>query len=221
MTATDATDTRLEIEVWSDVLCPWCYIGDARLEAAIQDSPQADRIDVKIRTFQLDPDFPAEPTPVVDYLSAKKGLPVEQARQMEDQVADLARAEGLAYAPNHPVQNTLDMLRLVHLGNEHGVGWQYMTAMQAALFSGDPEAFAADTLVRLGTELGIPEDEIRDVLAGDRYADAVRAEHDEAIALGARGVPFTVLGRRLGIPGAVPTEAYGRAIAQAWEQVDA
>ena len=214
-------DTRLEIEVWSDVLCPWCYIGDARLEAAIKDSPHADRIDVRIRTFQLDPDFPATPTPVVDYLSAKKGLPVEQAEQMEAQVAELARAEGLAYAPNHPVQNTLDLLRLVHLGNEHGVGWQYMTAMQAALFGGEDGAFAHDTLVRLGTGIGIPESEIRDVLATDRYADAVRAEHEEAIALGARGVPFTVLGRRIGIPGAVPTEAYGQAIVHAWEQVDA
>lgn len=214
-------DTRLEIEVWSDVLCPWCYIGDARLEAAIKDSPHADRIDVRIRTFQLDPDFPATPTPVVDYLSAKKGLPVEQAEQMEAQVAELARAEGLAYAPNHPVQNTLDLLRLVHLGNEHGVGWQYMTAMQAALFGGEDGAFAHDALVRLGTGLGIPESEIRDVIATDRYADAVRAEHEEAIALGARGVPFTVLGRRIGIPGAVPTEAYGQAIVQAWEQVDA
>lgn len=214
-------DTRLEIEVWSDVLCPWCYIGDARLEAAIKDSPHADRIDVRIRTFQLDPDFPATPTPVVDYLSAKKGLPVEQAEQMEAQVAELARAEGLAYAPNHPVQNTLDLLRLVHLGNEHGVGWQYMTAMQAALFGGEDGAFAHDTLVRLGTGIGIPESEIRDVLATDRYADEVRAEHEEAIALGARGVPFTVLGRRIGIPGAVPTEAYGQAIVQAWEQVDA
>ncbi|MFV2143136.1 DsbA family oxidoreductase [Isoptericola sp. G70] len=214
-------DTRLEIEVWSDVLCPWCYIGDARLEAAIKDSPHADRIDVRIRTFQLDPDFPATPTPVVDYLSAKKGLPVEQAEQMEAQVAELARAEGLAYAPNHPVQNTLDLLRLVHLGNEHGVGWQYMTAMQAALFGGEDGAFAHDTLVRLGTGIGIPESEIRDVLATDRYADAVRAEHQEAIALGARGVPFTVLGRRIGIPGAVPTEAYGQAIVQAWEHVDA
>lgn len=216
-----SADTRLQIEVWSDVLCPWCYIGDARLEAAIKDSPHADRIDVRIRTFQLDPDFPAEPTPVVDYLSAKKGLPVEQAEQMEAQVADLARAEGLAYAPNHPVQNTLDLLRLVHLGNEHGVGWQYMTAMQAALFGGEDGAFAHDALVRLGTGLGIPESEIRDVLATDRYADEVRAEHEEAIALGARGVPFTVLGRRIGIPGAVPTEAYGQAIVQAWEQVDA
>lgn len=214
-------DTRLQIEVWSDVLCPWCYIGDARLEAAIKDSPHADRIDVRIRTFQLDPDFPAEPTPVVDYLSAKKGLPVEQAEQMEAQVADLARAEGLPYAPNHPVQNTLDLLRLVHLGNEHGVGWQYMTAMQAALFGGADGAFDPEALVRLGTGLGIPEDEIRDVLATDRYADAVRAEHEEAIALGARGVPFTVLARRIGIPGAVPTEAYGQAIAQAWEHVDA
>ncbi|GAA1987282.1 DsbA family oxidoreductase [Isoptericola halotolerans] len=214
-------DTRLQIEVWSDVLCPWCYIGDARLEAAIKDSPQADRIDIRIRTFQLDPEFPAVPTPVVDYLAAKKGLPVEQAEQMEAQVAELARAEGLAYEPNHLVQNTLDMLRLVHLGNDHGVGWQYMTAMQTALFSGDPEAFVPETLVRLGADLGIPEAEVRDVLASDRYADAVRAEHEEAIALGARGVPFTVLGRRLGIPGAVPVESYRQAIDQAWEHVDA
>ncbi|WP_029150125.1 DsbA family oxidoreductase [Microbacterium indicum] len=210
-----SSDDRLEIEVWADVLCPWCYLGDARLEKAIEASPHRDRIDVRIRTFQLDPEFPSEPRPVVEYLADKKGMTTEQARQMEGQMAGLAAAEGLAYDSDHRVQNTLDMLRLVHLANDHGAGWEFMKAMQTLLFSGDDAAFDPETHVRVGTSLGIPEAEIRDVLAGDRYADAVRAEHEEALQLGARGVPFTVLGRRLGIPGAVPTEAYGQAIEQA------
>lgn len=215
-----SSDARLEIEVWSDVLCPWCYIGDARLEKAIAASPHRDRIDVRIRTFQLDPEFPASPRPVVDYLADKKGMSVDQARQMEQQVAGLAAEEGLAYDSDHDVQNTLDMLRLVHLANAHGVGWRFMAEMQRLLFSGDAGAFDPETHVRVGTGLGIPEQEIRDVIASERYADDVRREHDEALRLGARGVPFTVLARRVGIPGAVPTEMYGQAIDQAIAALD-
>ena len=219
-TAGATASTRLTIDVWADVLCPWCYLGEQRLSTAVARSPHAERIDLKVHTFQLDPALPTRVTTVLDYLSAKYGVPAAQARSMEEQMAAKAAAEGLAYAVDRSARNSFDLLRLVHLGAQYGVAWEYLRAMQAEMFSGEPDAFEQDTLVRTGEKLGLPADEIRDVLGTDRYADAVRADHDDAVALGARGVPFTVLGARLGIPGAVSVSQYTAAIDQAWEQVN-
>lgn len=212
---------KMTIDVWADVICPWCYIGEHRLEEALKQFPHADEIELKMHTFLLDPTLPTEVQSTVEYLAKKYNVPVEQARTMEQSAAQQAAQDGLAYETDRPVSNTLDMLRLVHLGNEYGVGWKYMRAMQDELFGGNPDAFEHSTLIGLGEELGIPGDEIRDVLATDRFADTVRADHDAALNLGARGVPFTVLANRVGIPGATSTEQYAQVIAQVWEQVNA
>lgn len=219
-TADTTAPARLTIDVWADVLCPWCYLGEHRLATAIAQSPHADEIELKAHTFQLDPALPTRVTAVLDHLSAKYGVPVAQARSMEEAMAAQAAAEGLAYAVDRCARNSFDLLRLIHLGAQHGVAWEYLRAMQAEMFSGNPDAFEQDTLVRAGERLGLSADEIRDVLATDRYADAVRTDHDDAVALGARGVPFTVLGAHLGIPGAVSVSQYADAIDQAWEHVN-
>lgn len=215
-----ATSTRLTIDVWADVLCPWCYLGEQRLSTAIEQSPHAAHIDVRIHTFQLDPTAPTAVMPTLDYLSAKYGVAAERARAMEEGMAAQAAAEGLRYEVDRPARNTLDLLRLVHLGAEHGVAWPYLRAMQAEVFGGNDDAYESSTLVRIGVGLGIPAGQIRDVLATDRYAAAVRADHDAAVRMGARGVPFTVLGERLGIPGAVGVSQYADAISEAWERVN-
>lgn len=216
----EPTTTRLTIDVWADVLCPWCYLGEHRLAKAIEASAHAGRIDLRTHTFQLDPDAPEAITPALEYLSKKIGVPEAQARAMEADLAAKAQAEGLRYELHRPTSNTSDMLRLVHLGTAHGIGWEYLRAMQAEVFTGNPDAFAHTTLISVGERLGIPGDEIRAVLASDRYADAVRADHQQALRLGARGVPFTVLGDRLGVPGAVSVEQYGQAIDEAWELIN-
>ncbi len=219
-TAGVAASTRLMIDVWADVLCPWCYVGEQRLSAAIEQSPHASDIDLKIHTFQLDPTATTQVTPTLGYLSKKYGTSAAQARAMEEGMAKQAAAEGLTYEVDRPARNTFDLLRLVHLGAEYGVAWEYLRAMQAEVFGGNYDAFEPSTLLPIGEGLGIPADEIRDMLATDRYGDAVRADHAAAVSLGARGVPFTVLGERLGIPGAVSVSQYARAINQAWEQVN-
>ncbi|HEX6684749.1 MAG TPA: DsbA family protein [Candidatus Limnocylindrales bacterium] len=211
---------RLTIDVWADVLCPWCFLGEQRLSAAIDQSPHASAIELKIHTFQLDPTASTQVTPTLAYLAEKFGASTAKARAMEEGMARQAAAEGLAYAVDRPASSTFGMLRLVHLGAEYGVAWQYLRAMQAEVFGGNYDAFEPGTLVRIGEGLGIPADQIRDVLATDRYADAVRADHDAAVRMGARGVPFTVMGERLGIPGAVSVGQYVQAIDQAWEQVN-
>lgn len=212
--------TRLTIDVWADVLCPWCYIGEHRLEAAIAQSPHADRIDVSVHTFEINPHASNAVVPTLEFLTAKHGVSAAQGRAMEQRMAGLAAAEGLPFEIDRPAGNTGDMLRLIHLAAEHGRAWEYLRAMQAEVFRGNYQAFEHATLIRLGEDLGIPSDKIRDVLGSDRYAAAVRADHAEALELGARGVPFTVLGQRLGIPGAVSTGEYAAAIEQAWAQVN-
>ena len=212
--------TRLSIDVWSDIVCPFCYLGEHRLSQAIARSPHADRIDLRIHTFQLDPSLPTSPVATLDRLTAKHGVSAAQARAMESGLARQAQSEGLAYEVDRPAANTLDMLRLVQLGNAHGAGWEVMRDLQAEVFSANPDAYAPATLARVAEKLGIPAEDIREVLGSDKYADAVRADHEQAVRLGARGVPFTVLGGRLGIPGAVEVHQFLAAIDQAWEQID-
>jgi predicted DsbA family dithiol-disulfide isomerase len=214
------TPVRLGIDVWSDVVCPFCYLGEHRLAQAIDRSPHPDRIDLRIRTFQLDPTLPALPVATLDHLAASHGIPADRARAMENGLARQARAEGLAYEVDRPAANTLDMLRLVQLANAHGAGWAVMRDLQAEVFAGNPDAYAPATLTRVAARHGIPVAEIHEVLTSDKYADAVRADHERAVRLGARGVPFTVLGDRLGIPGAVEADQFLSAINQAWAQID-
>lgn len=211
----------MEIDVWADILCPWCYLGEQRLGVAIEQSAHAAAIELRIHTFRLDPSASTTVVPLLDYLADKLGVSTAQTREIEQGMVRLAAAEGLPYEVDRPVANTSDMLRLVHLGNAHGVGWEYMRAMQTEMFGGNFEAFEHHTLVRLGAGVGIPAAEIRDVLATDRYAADVNADHNAALRLGARGVPFTVLGNRLGIPGAASISQYAAAIDQAWERIDA
>lgn len=207
---------RLTIDVWADVVCPWCYIGAHRLRKAVEQSPHARHIELKIHTFQLDPAATAEVRPTAEYLAAKYDVPVEQARAMDQLAAAQATSDSLAYVLDRPFSSTFDMLRLVQLGNHYGVGWEYMSAMQAELFGGNPDAFDHATLIRLGEELDLPTDELHEVLATDRFADAVRHDYIRAVQLGARGVPFTVLGNRIAIPGATSVEQYVRAIDHVW-----
>jgi len=224
MAMADAGNThpKLIIDVWADVICPWCYIGEHRLQKAVQQFAHADRVELRMHTFQLDPSLTDEVTSTASYLSQKYGVPLEQARAMDRRAAEQAALDGLPYATDRPLRSTMDMLRLVQLGNTYGadVGWRYMRAMQDELFGGNPDAFAHETLIRLGEGLGIPGDEIRDVLSTDRFADAVRQDHDRAVRLGARGVPFAVLAGRYGIPGAVATEQYARIIAHVWDELN-
>lgn len=212
---------RLTIDVWADVVCPWCYVGEARLQRAVEASPRREDIDIVVHTFQLRPGEATGPMPVVDYLASTYGVAPAQARQMEERLGQLAGAEGLAYEIDRPVADTLDMLRVVQFAATRGLGWQLLRALQGYLFAGHADAFEPGTIVRVAAEVGLEADEVREVQAGDRFAAEVRADHQRAMRLGAQGVPFTVLGDRIGIPGAVSVEQFGEAIAQAWAQVDA
>ena len=214
----------MKVEIWSDVVCPWCYIGKRRFERAVTQLPDDHGdIEVQWRSFQLNPDQPrGVRTTHEEYLAAKLRTTKEQVHEMNARVVGLAAAEGLAYDfDRYQVINTFDSHRVAHLGAAHGLG----DAITERFLSGQLEQGEVlddpETLVRLGSEVGVPADEIRDVLASDRYADEVRNDYAEGRALGIQGVPFFVIDRRYGISGAQPTELFVQALTQAKAEAEA
>jgi predicted DsbA family dithiol-disulfide isomerase len=207
----------LTVEIWSDIVCPWCYVGKRRLEAALA---QFDRpVEVTWRSFELDPSAPRErELPAAEHLAAKYGMSVEQAEASQAQLTELAAAEGLEYHLDRTRGgNSFDAHRMLHLAAAHDLQDAAKERLMRAYFTeaepiGDPE-----TLVRLMGEIGIDEDEARAVLAGDAYADAVREDEQLAARIGIQGVPFFVLNRRFGVSGAHPPEALLAALRQSEE----
>jgi predicted DsbA family dithiol-disulfide isomerase len=197
----------LTVEIWSDVVCPWCYVGKRRLEAALArfDRP----VEVTWRSFELDPSAPRErELPAAEHLAAKYGMSVEQAEASQAQLTELAAAEGLEYHLDRTRGgNSFDAHRMIHLAAAHDLQDAAKERLMRAYFTeaapiGDP-----DTLVGLMAEIGIDAGEARTVLEGDAYADAVRADEQLAYRIGIQGVPFFVLNRRYGVSGAHPPEA--------------
>ena len=209
----------MKIDIWSDVVCPFCYVGKRHLEQALEQFAHRDAVEVVWHSFELDPD--AETTPdgnVVDLVSRKYGMSREQAEASQRQIAQMAAAAGLDFQWQRcRPGNTFDAHRLLHLAASHGLGDAAQERLLRGYFTegeavGDPE-----TLVRLATEIGLADREVRDVLESGRFADDVRADEAQAAAYGIRGVPFFVLDERLGVSGAQPVEVFAQALTQAWE----
>ncbi|MET7339314.1 DsbA family oxidoreductase [Nonomuraea sp. NPDC005650] len=208
---------QVRIDVWSDVVCPWCYIGKRRLETAIGRFEHADQVQVRWHSFQLDPSHPkGVREPVYEMLAKKIGGSAAQVRQMTGQVAQLAAAEGLAYDFDRAVSvNTLDAHRLNQLAAEHGLdGQMHERLLRAHLIEGE-QVDDPDTLVRLGTEVGLPGEEVRRVVDGDAYTAEVAADVRDAQRLGAGGVPFFVLNNTWGVSGAQSADVFTSALRQA------
>ncbi|MFC4534912.1 DsbA family oxidoreductase [Sphaerisporangium dianthi] len=209
----------VRVEVWSDVVCPWCYIGKRRLERALERFEHAGDVEVVWRSFQLDPAFPrGARKPVPEMLAEKMGATPAQVRTMQAQVTALAAEEGLVYDLEHSIMvNTIDAHRLTHLAKKHGLdGQAHERLLRANLIEGQT-LDDAETLVRLGVEAGLPEDETRRVVGGTAHLDDVEADIREARELGVTGVPFFVLNRAFAVSGAQPAELFLSALRQAYE----
>lgn len=207
----------LTVEIWSDVVCPWCYVGKRRLESALATFEQP--VEVTWRSFELDPSAPRErELPAAEHLAAKYGMSVEQAQASQAQLTELAAAEGLEYhLESTRGGNSFDAHRMIHLAAAHGLQDAAKERLMRAYFTESEPIGDPDTLGRLMAEIGIDADEARAVLRGDAYSDAVRADEQLAYRIGIQGVPFFVLNRRYGVSGAQPAEVLLEALTRSEE----
>jgi predicted DsbA family dithiol-disulfide isomerase len=219
-----AAEKRLRIDVWSDIACPWCFVGKRRLERALGDFPHADEVEVVWRAFELDPSAPAERDPGVSHahrLAKKYGMSVEQAQQRSEQLRQTARGEGLSFDFEHIRSgNMFDAHRLVHLGRERGLQDAVKERFLSAYLEQGQLLSDHGTLLRLAVEAGLAENEVADVLASDQFTEEVRVDEAEARELGISGVPCFVLDGRYAVSGAQPPQALLSVLHQAWNELE-
>ncbi|MCX2493569.1 DsbA family oxidoreductase [Pedobacter sp. PF22-3] len=210
----------MKVEIWSDVMCPFCYIGKRHFEQAIEKLPFKNEIEVDWKSFQLNPEYHnTNKETVYDYLSRSKGMPVEQAKQMTKQVVDMAANAGLTidFDKNIPA-NTFNAHRLIHLAAKHNLQDLAEEKLFEAHFVNSKNIGETDVLVDLAVEIGLDKAEAVAVLNSDQFAEAVRYDIYESQNLGIRGVPYFVMDRKYGVSGAQPVQAFTDALTQSFTE---
>jgi predicted DsbA family dithiol-disulfide isomerase len=209
----------MQVEIWSDVVCPWCYLGKARFEQALSEFAHRDEVNVRHRSFQLDPAAPTDSTvDTSSSLAAKYGLTPERVEAMQREMEARAAADGLEYhLDGQRTGNTRTAHRLLQLAADHGRQADLLERMYRAYFTEHGSVFDADALRGLALAAGLVPQDVDRVLAGDAYAEAVEADLEQAHAYGITGVPFYVIDGRFGISGAQPVEVFSAALSQAHE----
>ncbi|GAB2585160.1 DsbA family oxidoreductase [Spirosoma areae] len=212
--------TKMQVEIWSDVMCPFCYIGKRKFETALAQFPDKEQVDIVWKSFQLAPDQETVTDKTVhQYLAERKGWTLEQARQMTDHVTALARQVGLTYHFDKAVTaNSFDAHRLSHLAKEYDVQDQAEERLFAAYFTEGKNTADHDTLVQLGVEIGLDAEEVKAVLQSDKYADAVQTDISEARQVGVQGVPFFVFNRKYAVSGAQDSTVFSGAIEKSFSE---
>jgi len=212
------SEPRLHIDVWSDLVCPWCYIGKRRLERALAGFAHRDRVDIVHRAFQLHPDLaPGQTIDRRGMLKAKYRLSDDQVATMDERLERLAAEDGLDYDLSGGVTgNTVDAHRVSLLARDTGRQDAVVERLFRAYFTEQRSIFDPDALVALGVDAGLDAEAIRTMLESRHLVDVVQGEHEQAAALGARGVPFFVLGGRYSVSGAQQVEVFRDALERAW-----
>lgn len=207
----------MKVEIWSDIACPWCYVGKRRFESALRRFEHAADVEVVWRSFELDPSAPrTHDEPQEELLARKYGMPVERAREMNERMAGEARKEGLDFHLDRvKAGNTFDAHRLVHLAAESGKADAMKERLMRAYFIEGESIGEPETLARLGAEIGLEPARVRAVLAGGDHARDVRADEQRARALGISGVPFFAIDERYGVSGAQSADVLLDALCQA------
>ncbi len=213
----------MHVEIWSDVVCPWCYVGKRRFEAALAEFAHRESVEVHWRSFELDTTatsaVPGDGDSYADRLGRKYGLPTAESHRMLDGMTETGASVGLRFDFTAAVPaNTFDAHQLLHLAAEHGLQSQVKERLLAAHFTQGRPVGDRATLVELGAESGLPGDLVHTALSDQRYAAAVRADQAAAADLGISGVPFFVIDARYGVSGAQPSDLLLRALTQAWEE---
>ncbi len=209
----------MKVEIWSDVVCPWCYIGKRNLETALADFAHADEVEIAWRSFELDPTTPKVVELSMDeVLERKYGMTSQQAKEANANMTNLAAKVGLEYHLDRvQIGNTFDAHRLIHLAELSGQGGVMKERLLRAYFTESRAISDHATLVELAGDVGLDIASVEAMLSGDTFADDVRADEAQAVALGSTGVPFFVIDNRIGLPGAQPPDVLLRFLERAWE----
>jgi len=209
----------VRIEIWADVVCPWCYIGKRRLERALASFEHRDEVEVVYRSYELDPFAPDVGTETtVQVLGRKLGADEAGTRAMMARADEVAAAEGLHFAHADALHaRTLTAHRLLHLARTQGRQQALLEEILAAYFTRGESLGDHDVLRRAAATAGLDATRVEQVLGSDEFRDDVVADVAQARAYGSSGVPFFVIDARFGISGAQPTELFEQALAQAWE----
>jgi predicted DsbA family dithiol-disulfide isomerase len=223
---TDATATPapIRIDVWSDIACPWCYIGKRNLEnglaAAAQDD-DAPQVEITYHSFELSPDTPIDfDGSSADFLAQHKGISAEQAREMNDRVAQIAKDQADLHYRFDLQQhtNTVKAHELIHFAKAHGKQVEMTERLMSAYFVEGRHVGRIDELVELAGSVGLDEAAARDALENDEFLPAVRQDQAQAAAYGINGVPFFVIDGKYGVSGAQPSDAFTQVARQVWAE---
>lgn len=210
----------MRIDIWSDVVCPWCYIGKRRLEKALEGFAHRDRVELVYHSFQLDPSAPRVPTETArEMLARKYRMTPEQAAETQGRVTSLAAEEGMAWRhAESPFVNTLDAHRLLHLALAEGRQAELKEALMHAYFGEARNVADHAELRKLAVGVGLDEGRVDEVLGSREFEDAVEADVRRAASYGATGVPFYVVDGKYGVSGAQPTELFAQVVQRAWDE---
>jgi predicted DsbA family dithiol-disulfide isomerase len=209
----------MRVDIWSDIICPWCYVGKARFEKALDSFAHRDEVEVVYHSFELDPSSPrGERESNLAMLSKKFGKSPAEALALDGQVGNLARAEGLGFDSGRPLGNTFDVHRVLHLGLDRGVQHALLSSVNEAYFAQARDVFDGDVITEVAAGAGLDAAEVGKVFDSGAYADEVRQDELQARQIGISGVPFFVFDMALGASGAQPTELFTSALNQAWDR---
>jgi predicted DsbA family dithiol-disulfide isomerase len=208
----------MKIEIWSDVVCPFCYIGKRKLEKALAHFPQKKSVEIEWKSFQLNPDLKTNPDiNTLEYLAESKGWSLAQAREISAQVSEMAKTEGLTFNfENAIVANTKNAHRLIHLAKSFQKGGEMKERLLRAYFTESRNVDDPETLISIGQEVGLDREKIKNLLESNQYEDAVNQDVYESRLVGVKGVPFFVIDRRFGISGAQPDVVFSETLEKAW-----
>ena len=207
----------MQVEIWSDIMCPFCYIGKRKFEAALEKFPKKNEVEIIWKSYQLDPNIKEQPgKDIYSYLAEAKGQSLEWSKKMHENVVNMAKSVGLEYNFDKAViANSFDAHRVIQLAKKHGLGDAIEERLFKAYFTEGKNFADHETLAAIGEEVGLDRKEIISLLNSNDLADNVHSEIEEGMRLGLRGVPFFVFNRKIGVSGAQDSEIFLQALEEA------
>lgn len=210
----------MKIEIWSDVVCPFCYIGKRKFESALAQFENKNKVEVTWKSFQLDPNTKfKEGSTIYQNLAESKGWSEEQSKNITQQVVDMGKQEGLEFNFEKAIPaNTFNAHRLIHFAASHKLQEQAQEALLKAYFIEGKNVEDTQTLISIGLSIGLSQDDLRKLFAGEAYTNDVENDIYEARQVGVKGVPFFVIDRKYAISGAQPVDVFLKTLERAWAE---